>query len=63
MALSGRSPMAQPRTGGPLGVAATGQDVLMATKLHMPSPRPDHIPRPRLVETVGDGLARALILV
>ena len=63
MALSGRSPMAEPRTAGPLGVAATGQDVLLATKLHLPRPRPGHIPRPRLVETVGEGLACALILV
>ena len=63
MALSGRSPMAEPRTAGLLGVAATGQDVLLATKLHLPRPRPGHIPRPRLVETAGEGLACALILV
>jgi LuxR family transcriptional regulator, maltose regulon positive regulatory protein len=39
------------------------QDVLLATKLHVPARRPDFVPRPRLVEAVSAGLARGLVLV
>ena len=41
----------------------SGQDVLLATKLHVPRPQPGFVPRPRLVEALGEGLARRLILV
>ena len=44
-------------------VALPGQDVLLATKLHVPGPQPGFVPRPRLVEALGEGLARQLILV
>jgi LuxR family maltose regulon positive regulatory protein len=44
-------------------VAASGRDVLLATKLHVPGPWPGFVPRPRLVEALGEGLARRLILV
>src|SRR5206468_9763006 len=36
---------------------------LLATKLHVPRPRPGLVARPRLVEALGEGLARRLILV
>lgn len=44
-------------------VAAAEQDVLLATKLHMPGPQPGFEVRPRLVEALDDRLARGLILV
>ena len=40
--------MAEPRAVGPQGVAASGPDVLLATKLHVPRPRPGFVARPRL---------------
>ena len=39
------------------------RDVLLATKLHMPRPRPDLVPRPRLAERLDEGLAHGLMLV
>ena len=42
---------------------ASERDVLLATKLHMPRPRPDLVPRPRLAERLDEGLARGLMLV
>ena len=39
------------------------RDVLLATKLHVPRPRPDLVPRPRLAERLDEGLARGLMLV
>ena len=44
-------------------VALSGQDVLLATKLHVPGLQPGFVPRLRLVEALGEGLARQLILV
>jgi LuxR family maltose regulon positive regulatory protein len=41
----------------------SGQDVLLATKLHVPRPRPGFLPRPRLVAALGAGLARGRVLV
>ncbi|MFY9865055.1 MAG: hypothetical protein WAK58_14670, partial [Trebonia sp.] len=41
----------------------SGQDVLLATKLHVPGPPPGFVPRQRLVETLGEGLARGRVLV
>jgi LuxR family maltose regulon positive regulatory protein len=41
----------------------SGQDVLLATKLHVPRPQPGFVPRPRLVEALGEGLARGRVLV
>ena len=55
--------MAEPSAAAPRGAAVSGQDVLLATKLHVPRPRPGFVPRPRLVEALGEGLARRLILV
>jgi hypothetical protein len=61
-AVSGGLPMVE-RTTAPAGVAPTGQDVLLATKLYVPRPPPGLVARPRLAETLGEGLAGALILV
>src|SRR6266700_4623961 len=55
--------MAEPFAVASAGVAAAERDVLLATKLHVPRPRPGFVPRPRLVQALGEGLARRLILV
>jgi len=39
------------------------QDVLLATKLHLPRPQPGFVPRPRLVQALSQGLARGRTLV
>ena len=41
----------------------SGQDVLLATKLHVPRPQPGFVQRPRLIEALGEGLARGRVLV
>ena len=61
--LGGRSPTADPSVAAPAGAAVSGQDVLLATKLHVPGPQPGFVPRPRLVEALGEGLARGRMLV
>ena len=55
--------MAEPPAATPVGVAASERDVLLATKLDAPRPQPGFVARPRLVETLDQGLARRLILV
>ena len=55
--------MAEPPAAGPSGLAAPERGVLLATKLHMPRPRPGFVPRPRLAERLDEGLARGLVLV
>ena len=55
--------MADPSVAAPAGIAMSGQDVLLATKLHVPRPQPGFVPRPRLVEALGEGLARGRVLV
>jgi LuxR family transcriptional regulator, maltose regulon positive regulatory protein len=52
-------PVAETRPAGGPGEP----DALLATKLHPPSLRPGFVPRPRLVERLGEGLASALTLV
>ena len=44
-------------------VTVPGPDALLATKLHMPGPRPGLVPRPRLLARLDEGLGRGLILV
>src|SRR5215472_7729985 len=61
--LGGRSPVADPAAAAPAGVVVSGQDVLLATKLHVPRPQPGFVPRRRLVEALGEGLARGRVLV
>jgi len=41
----------------------SGQDVLLATKLHVPRPQPGFVPRRRLVRALDEGLARGRVLV
>jgi LuxR family transcriptional regulator, maltose regulon positive regulatory protein len=55
--------MAEPSAAAPTGPAAAGQNVLLATKLHVPRPRPGFVPRPRLAGRLEEGLARGLVLV
>ena len=42
---------------------ASERDVLLATKLHVPGPRPGFVPRPRLADRLDEGLGRGLVLV
>jgi LuxR family maltose regulon positive regulatory protein len=46
-----------------LSQVASERDVLLATKLHLPRPRPGFVPRPRLTERLDEGLAHGLVLV
>jgi LuxR family maltose regulon positive regulatory protein len=55
--------MAEPPTAAPPRAAASEQDVLLATKLHVPRLQPGFVYRPRLAEALDEGLARRLILV
>jgi LuxR family maltose regulon positive regulatory protein len=41
----------------------SGQDALLATKLHVPRPQPGFVPRPRLVQALNQGLARGRVLI
>src|SRR5215469_13625629 len=59
----GRSPMADPSVAPPAEAAMSGQDVLLATKLHVPRPPPGFVPRPRLVQALSQGIARGRVLV
>src|SRR5690242_15208069 len=59
----GTSPMADPPAAAPPGVAMSGQDVLLATKLHTPRPQPGFVLRRRLVQALSEGLARGRMLV
>jgi len=43
--------------------AAAERDVLLATKLNVPGPRPGFVPRPRLADRLDEGLGRGLVLV
>src|SRR6266536_940011 len=47
----------------PLEVAASEQDALLATKLHVPPGRAGFVARPRLRDQLDEGLARRLTLV
>ena len=55
--------MADPPEAAPAGVALSGQDALLATKLYLPWPQPGFVPRPRLVQELSEGLARGRGLV
>ena len=54
--------LSRPRRRRP-GSPRPERDVLLATKLHVPGPRPGFVPRPRLAERLDEGLARGLVLV
>jgi LuxR family transcriptional regulator, maltose regulon positive regulatory protein len=51
------------QTAGPADIAATGQDVVLATKLYVPRTPAGLVSRPRLAEALDEGVAGALILV
>ncbi len=55
--------MAEPPATTPIGVAASGGDALLATKLYVPGTQPGFVARPRLLERLEEGLARGLLLV
>ncbi len=55
--------MADPPAAAPAGAAMSGQDALLATKLHVPRPQPGFVPRPRLVQALNQGLARGRVLI
>ena len=61
--MGGRSPVDDAPVAALAGVAVSGSDVLLATKLHVPRPQPGFVPRPRLVRALGEGLARGRVLV
>src|ERR1700761_6080309 len=62
--LGGRSPVAGSSvTAAGVELAMSGQDALLATKLHVPRPQPGFVPRPRLAQVLREGLARGLVLV
>src|SRR3984957_4684054 len=50
--------MAGPPAAAPAGVAMSGSDVLLASKLYAPRPQPGFVPRQRLMQALGEGLAR-----
>ncbi len=55
--------MAQPPTPPPSPATTPARDVLLATKLHVPRPRPGFLARPRLLEHLTEATARELTLV
>jgi LuxR family transcriptional regulator, maltose regulon positive regulatory protein len=55
--------MAEPATTTPPAAGGPEPDVLLATKLHVPRPRPGLVPRPRLAERLTEGMGGELVLV
>ena len=55
--------MTEPPAAASSPAAASERDVLLATKLYLPGPRPGQVPRPRLTERLDEGLERGLVLV
>jgi len=55
--------MTEPLAAVSSGMAAPERDILLATKLHMPAPRPGVVPRPRLAKQLNEALACGLLLV
>src|SRR5499426_2527290 len=55
--------MAEPPAARTAEVAVSGHDALLATKLHLPRPRPGFVRRPRLAARLDEGLDRGLVLV
>src|SRR5215211_8559175 len=55
--------MAERSTTTPAEAAAPERDPLLATKLHVPRPRPGFLVRPRLLERLSEGTAHELTLV
>jgi LuxR family transcriptional regulator, maltose regulon positive regulatory protein len=55
--------MAEPPTTTLSTATGSERDVLLATKLHIPRPRPGFLARPRLTQRLAEGTARELVLV
>jgi LuxR family maltose regulon positive regulatory protein len=55
--------MTEPPTTTPSPAPTLERDALLATKLHIPRPRPNFLARPRLLERLAHGTARELTLV
>ena len=55
--------MTEPPAAARSGTVTARRDVLLATKLHVPGPRPGLVPRPRLAQRLDEGLAQGLVLV
>ena len=55
--------MAEPSTTTFVTAAASERDVLLATKVHIPRPRPGFLARPRLTQRLAEGMTRELVLV
>ena len=55
--------MAEPPAAARSGTAAAERDVLVATKLNVPGPRPGFVSRPRLAQRLDEGADRGLVLV
>jgi LuxR family transcriptional regulator, maltose regulon positive regulatory protein len=55
--------MAEPSTTTPVEALTRERDRLLATKLHIPRPRPGFLARPRLLERLTEGTGGALTLV
>lgn len=55
--------MTEPSAPVTAAIAASEQDVLLATKLDVPRRQPGFVPRPRLAEALEEGLARGLVVV
>ena len=47
----------------PAAASVAERDDLLATKLHVPRPRPGFLPRPRLLGFLAEGTGRDLVLV
>ena len=55
--------MVRSRAPSPHDAEAGERADLLATKLNLPQPRPDHLGRARLIERLNQGMAREVILV
>jgi LuxR family transcriptional regulator, maltose regulon positive regulatory protein len=55
--------MAGSHTSSPDHAAAGERAELLATKLNLPQPRPDHLGRSRLIQRLNEGMAREVLLV
>ena len=61
--MSMRVPMGRAGQTETAQAAGPGRDGLLATKLHVPRPRPGFLLLPRLLERLAEGAGRELVLV
>ena len=55
--------MAEPAATAPVAAVGHERDALLATKLHLPRPRPGLVARPRLLARLNEGMGQELVLV